>query len=112
MPKAFHVVSSLSSTWTNTVPKTGARFRRITAADVAIADLVEGYDDITEHRPWLDTPEGQASLAVLEEVYAFCRASQAEFDATDDREDLEDVPWLPPEMSEVIKVAFGCPPPE
>ena len=85
-------------------------FRRITAADEAIAESVRGYDEVTEHRPWLDTPEGQASLAVLEEVYAFCRESQAEFDATDQREDLEDVPWLPPEMTRVIKVAFGCPP--
>ena len=87
-------------------------FRRITTADEAIADSVEEYDGITQHRPWLDTPEGQASLAVLDEVFAFCRASQAEFDATRDREDLEDVPWLPPEMTEVIKVAFGCPPAE
>jgi hypothetical protein len=85
-------------------------FRRITAADEAIAKSVREYDDIAQHRPWLDTPEGQASLAVLDEVYAFCRASQAEFDATQDREGLEDVPWLPPEMTEVIKVAFGCPP--
>ena len=87
-----------------------ALFRRITAADVAIAESVEQYDDISEHRPWLTTPEGQASLAVLDEVYEFCRSSQAEFDATSEREDLEGLPWLPPEMSEVIKVAFGCPP--
>ena len=87
-----------------------AIFRRITAADEAIAESVRAYDTVTEHRPWLDTPEGQASLAVLEEVFAFCRASQAEFDATGEREDLEDVPWLPPEMSQTIKVAFGCPP--
>jgi hypothetical protein len=85
-------------------------FRRITAADVAIAESVEEYGDVTEHRPWLATEEGQASLAILAEVYEFCRSSQAEFDATSDRQDLEDVPWLPPEMSEVIKVAFGCPP--
>lgn len=87
-----------------------AIFTRITAADEAIAALVETYDDVTEHRPWLDTPEGRASLAVLDEVYEFCRESQAEFDATSDREDLAGVPWLPPEMSRTIKVAFGCPP--
>ena len=87
-------------------------FRRITAADVAIAESVRAYPEVTEHRPWLDTPEGQASLAVLEDVFAFCRESQAEFDATTEREGLEDVPWLPSEMSQVIKVAFGCPPAE
>jgi hypothetical protein len=58
----------------------------------------------------VNTAEGQAAEAVLEEVFAFCRASQAEFDATEERESLEDVPWLPPEMTEIVKVAFGCPP--
>ena len=58
----------------------------------------------------MDTPEGQAADAVLEEVFAFCRASQAEFDATEDREALEDAAWVPSEMKEVVKVAFGCPP--
>ena len=87
-------------------------FERIADADIAIAELVASYDDIDEHRPWRDSPEGRASLAVLEEVFEFCRSSQAEFDATSQREDLEEVPWLPPEMSSVIKVAFGCPPAE
>jgi len=48
--------------------------------------------------------------AVLEEVFAFCRTSQAEFDAAEDREALEDAAWVPSEMKEVVKVAFGCPP--
>jgi hypothetical protein len=84
-------------------------FARITAADEALARRVAEMGEVTEHRQWLDTPEGAASLAVLEDVYAFCRSSQAEFDATRDRESLEDTPWVPPEMKEVIKVAFGCP---
>lgn len=85
-------------------------FRRITEADIALAARVAEYDEVSTHRQWLDTPEGQASLTILEEVYAFCRSSQSELDATQDRETLEDVPWLPQEMSQVIKVAFGCPP--
>lgn len=85
-------------------------FRRITDADIALAGRVAEYDAITSHRQWLDTPEGQASLAVLEDVYAFCRASQEQMDATAERESLEGVPWLPPQLREVIKVAFGCPP--
>lgn len=87
-----------------------AVFQRITEADIALAARVAQYTDVTAHRQWLDTPEGRASLAVLEDVYAFCRSSQDELDATADRESLEDVPWLPAEMSEVVKVAFGCPP--
>ena len=85
-------------------------FDRITAADETLAARVATFDTVSEHWQWVDTPEGQAAEAVLEDVYAFCRASQEEFDATAGRESLEDVPWVPPEMKEAIKVAFGCPP--
>jgi hypothetical protein len=84
-------------------------FTRFKETDEALAARVATMDEITEHRQWLDTPEGEASLALLDEVYAFCRASQAEYDATQDRQGLEDVPWLPSEMTEVVSVAFGCP---
>lgn len=85
-------------------------FSRISAADEALAARVATFETLTEHRQWLDTPEGQASLAVLEEVFVLCRATQEGFDATGQRESLEEVPWIPPELKEVIKVAFGCPP--
>ena len=85
-------------------------FSRITAADEALAARVSTFDTITEHWEWVDTPEGQAADAVLEEVFAFCRASQAEYDATEQREALGDADWVPSEMKEVVKVAFGCPP--
>lgn len=85
-------------------------FTRITEADEALAARVATLDEISEHRQWLELPEGQASLAVLEEVYEFCRTSQSEFDATEDRAALEGVPWVPPQMKEIVKVAFGCPP--
>ena len=85
-------------------------FKRITAADEALAQRVATYDTVTEHWEWVNTPEGQAADALLEEVFAFCRSSQAEFDATRDRESLEDVPWIPAEMEQAVKVAFGCPP--
>ena len=84
-------------------------FNRITRADVALAARVAEYEEVSDHRQWLDTAEGQASLAVLEDVYEFCRSSQGELDATQDREALADVRWLPTEMRQVIKVAFGCP---
>lgn len=84
-------------------------FDRITTADRNLAARVAEYDTITTHRQWLDTPEGAAAQAVLEEVYEFCRLSQEEFDATAEREGLGDAPWLPPDMKEAVKVAFGCP---
>lgn len=84
-------------------------FTRITAADEALAARVATLETVTEHWQWVEMPEGQAAEAVLEDVYAFCRASQAEFDATGEREPLADVPWVPPEMKEIVSVAFGCP---
>jgi hypothetical protein len=85
-------------------------FTRITEADEALAARVATFDTVTEHWEWVDTPEGRAAEAVLEEVWAFCRSSQAEYDATETGEALEDQPWVPGEMTEVVKVAFGCPP--
>jgi hypothetical protein len=86
-------------------------FRRLTAADEAVAQRVAGYEEVTDHWQWDDTPEGQAVLAVLAEVFEFCRTAQADFDATSERESLDDVPWVPAEMKDVVEVAFGCPPP-
>ncbi len=85
-------------------------FGRITVADEALAARAAIYETLTDHWEWVGTPEGHAAEAVLAEVYSFCRASQEEYDATADREALEDVPWVPPEMQQVVKVAFGCPP--
>ncbi len=86
-------------------------FSRITAADEALAARTAEFETVTEHWQWVETEEGQAAEAILGEVYAFCRASQAEFDATGEREVLEDIPWIPSEMTQVVSVAFGCPPP-
>ena len=87
-------------------------FTRMTAADAALAARVEDYETITDHWQWIDTPEGRAADELLEEVYAFCRASQAEFDATQELSAFEDVPWVPSEATQVVSVAFGCPPVE
>ncbi|MBT8192597.1 MAG: hypothetical protein HKO63_09180 [Acidimicrobiia bacterium] len=84
-------------------------FARITAADEALAERADAFETITDHWQWVDTPEGRASDALLQEVFAFCRASQADFDATKDLEGLKDLPWIPSEMTEVVSVAFGCP---
>lgn len=85
-------------------------FTRIKAADEALSDRVATLGELTDHWQWAETAEGRAADAVLEEVFAFCRASQAEFDATSAREPLQDVGWIPGEASEVVRIAFGCPP--
>jgi hypothetical protein len=85
-------------------------FTRITEADEALAARVASTETITDHWQWVDTPEGVAADAVLAEVYEYCRSSQADFDATAQGGAFEGMPWLPSEMSKVIKVSFGCPP--
>lgn len=85
-------------------------FARINAADEALAARVEAQETVTGHWDWDDTPEGLVSKAITEEVYEFCRYSQGQFDATQSRGALVDVPWVPSAMTEVVSVAFGCPP--
>ncbi len=85
-------------------------YTRVSDAEIALADRVATYDDAAELEGMWDTPEGQVVLAALEDTYILCRATQAEFDATQDREGFGSMPWIPPEMKEVIQVAFGCPP--
>lgn len=87
-------------------------FTRITDADIALQERAETFTEFDDHWQWVDTPEGRASDAVLEDVFAFCRESQQEFDETQDRESLAEMPWIPSEMKEVVRVAFGCPPSE
>ena len=85
-------------------------FGRINSAEQAVAARVGSFQTAAElERTW-QTPEGQAAQAVLQEVFALCRSTQTTFDETDNRESLSDVPWIPPEMKEIIRVSFGCPP--
>lgn len=86
-------------------------FGRATVVDEAIAARVADFETIETHWGWNDTPEGRRSLALLEDVFAFCRASQTAFDASGGpRETMADMPWLPSDMTERVAVAFGCPP--
>jgi hypothetical protein len=86
-------------------------FARINEADEALAARVEAQDTVTGHWDWNDLPEGRVSLAIIEEIFEFCRYSQGQFDATQARGAVVDLPWVPSEMTEVISVSFGCPPP-
>jgi hypothetical protein len=81
---------------------------RLTDAETVLAERVlsletaEGIDVIWE------TPEGLAARAADSEAIALCVAAQDEFDQTEERAELESVPWIPQEMKEVVRVAFGC----
>jgi hypothetical protein len=81
---------------------------RLAAAGDAMALRAEAVESPDELGALFDSPEAGAVEAASEEIITFCLQRQAEFDATADREAFADTPWIPPEMQEVILVAFGC----
>jgi len=84
-------------------------FNRLTVAEESLAARVASLETVSGPSEWWATPEGQAARAVDEEVTQICVVAQGAFDETVDREAVVDVPWMPPEMKEVVRVAFGCP---
>lgn len=84
-------------------------FNRLTVAEESLAARVTSLETVSGPAEWWATPEGQAARAVDEEVTHICVVAQGAFDETVDREAVADVPWMPPEMKEVVRVAFGCP---
>ena len=80
----------------------------LAAAGDAFARLTEDVETEDELGPLFSSPEARAVGAAQNKIIAFCLDRQAEFDATADRERFADSPWIPPEMQEVILVAFGC----
>ncbi|MCP4963161.1 MAG: hypothetical protein GY925_28320 [Actinomycetia bacterium] len=84
-------------------------FVRLNAAEQALAARVATLDSGVPPEQWWETPEGQAARAVDEEVTSVCHVAQAEFDKTESGAVFADTPWIPSEMKEVVRVAFGCP---
>ena len=82
--------------------------KRLLAAESAMAVLMETSDSIARVGALWETPTGQAARVVDQDAVRICQSVQATLDSTVDREALEDLPWVPPEMREVISVAFGC----
>lgn len=84
-------------------------FDRLNTAEEALAARVATMEPGIGAGAWWDTSEGRAAAAVDEEVTAICYVAQGEFDKTEDRSAFADMPWIPPEMKEAVRVAFGCP---
>jgi hypothetical protein len=75
-------------------------------ARAAFADTVESVEDLDQ--VW-EGPEAQAVAAAEQEAILLCYAAQEFLDETEAREDLADLPWIPEELKEVVRVSFGCP---
>ena len=72
------------------------------AAFAKTVTTIEELDQVWEG------PEAQAVGAAGLEAVDLCYAAQDHIDATRDREALEDVPWIPAELKEVVRVSFNC----
>ena len=80
---------------------------RVADAESALADYVNEVNSVTEIDDFWSTPLGVAARSADAEAIELCLAAQAELDTTK-RADLAGVPWIPPELKEVVVVAFGC----
>ena len=93
---------------------------RIDALDSAMSDIEaieppdqwDEIDDLATLRQIWSTPSGQAARLADEKAVEICRAAQAAMDSTADRSAFVDMPWVPPELQEIVNVTFGCTPEE
>ena len=83
-------------------------FTKLVVAESALAVRVISFDTATVPEQWWDTAEGEAVGAVEDEIYSFCLVFQAMYDRTVERIALSDVPWIPPQMKEIVQVDIGC----
>lgn len=81
---------------------------RLVAAETAMADEVLSLEEGADISNLWDTEAGRVALEIDAEAVALCKAAEEEFDATEDQAILADVPWIPTDMKEVIRVAFYC----
>jgi hypothetical protein len=75
-------------------------------ARASFAATVVSTDSL--HQVW-EGPESQAIRAAELQAITLCYAAQDQVDATEQREDFGDVPWMPAELKEVVRVSFDCP---
>lgn len=82
---------------------------RLTAAEEAVAAQAQNLQDLTGIAVLWASAEVAVWKAVDEESQTICLVAQRELDRTAERAELEGVAWIPPEMKETVRVAFGCP---
>lgn len=81
---------------------------RLTAAESAMADEVLALDEGADLSNLWDTESGRIARAIDAEAVVFCNAAEAELDTGDQQTFGDDLLWIPPEMNEVVRVAFYC----
>lgn len=85
-----------------------AAIDRLASAEAALSGRVQQIDtDIGVDAIWT-LPEARDALEADAAAIALCQSAQSDLDRTELREELGDVPWVPPEMKEVVLVALRC----
>ena len=85
-----------------------AIMNRVVETESALSEMIQKLDSVSDVDSIWDTPEGVAAQAADERAIILCEAAQETLDSTDSRSELEGVPWIPPEMKQIVRVAFGC----
>ena len=80
---------------------------RLADSEAALADYVGELEPGSDIGDLWATPLGVAARAADAESIELCLAAESELD-TSERSELAGVPWIPPELKEVVVVAFGC----
>ncbi len=75
-------------------------------ARAVFADTVSSVEELDQ--VWVG-PQAQAVRAAELQAIELCYAAQGQIDATEDREAFGDLPWIPSQLQEVVRVSFNCP---
>jgi hypothetical protein len=81
---------------------------RVVETEGTLSDMVQDMDSVSDVDSIWSTPEGVAARSADERAVLLCEAAQETLDSTDSGSELEGVPWIPPEMKRIVRVAFGC----
>lgn len=82
----------------------------VTKAEETVADRAREMESPADIDRLWQGPEVAAWRALDLQSMELCNAAQAELDATSEREAFEGNLWVPPQLKEVVSVAFGCTP--
>lgn len=78
-------------------------------AEEARLEFAETISSVDELNMVWEGPAGQRVRAAEEKAIVLCYAAQSRFDETQDRAAFADVPWMPSELKEVVRVSLDCP---
>lgn len=76
--------------------------------ELPIAELAVAAESAADWYELSATPEMEAYRTALAGDQVICADFQAALDATEERGDFADTPWLPSEMTEIVNVSLAC----